>query len=567
MEDITLDAEQARVASEPVGSCLLVLAGPGAGKSQVVAERCRQLVDDGTYPDEILAVSFSNAAVDVLRDRTEEASDTGDRVDVTTLDALAARIRLEFEPSDPIFTGYEASIVRATELVLEGGQTPLDDVRHVIVDEAQDVVGVRADFVLAILGRVRENNAGFTVLGDPMQGIYDFQRRDADTHIGLVELLRKKLAPDEVSLAGEYRSKTPDARRVSSLRSDLTHLSPSACLSRLREVVDDLAPLGQLDEDAVATIRRWPGTTAFLCDTNARAGLVVDALWGLGMGAERAASRAEAALAPWLARVLEDDPGPSMSFTDFETAASVYGIDDIPGKWRAMMRSAGSRRFLDKRSLAVGLSQRRCPPELLRSPESSVVVSTVHRAKGLEFDNVVLVDPGDWYEEDNGEDAASKRLFVALSRSRSHLTTVRGVDTRGWAKRNGSAWLLRGFRGGTRAVLMEPQWCRELGPCSTDLRSAVGREVEWRRGEDLTSVDGGTVPSWDATVDGVPIARTSEVFGSVVRQLSRSKVPALRGARVEGTESVLGQAQQAGRGVHGLWVGARVGGPVAFEWR
>ncbi len=53
----------------------------------------------------------------------------------------------------------------------------------------------------------------------------------------------------------------------------------------------------------------------------------------------------------------------------------------------------------------------------------------------------------------------------------------------------------------------------------------------------------------------------------MVRSLSfGDRVPHLVGGRVEGTETVVGTARGDGPGRHGLWVGARVSGPVVFEW-
>ena len=44
--------------------------------------------------------------------------------------------------------------------------------RHVLVDEIQDLVGPRAQLVMALL---RLADAGFTLFGDPAQAIYGHQ--------------------------------------------------------------------------------------------------------------------------------------------------------------------------------------------------------------------------------------------------------------------------------------------------------------------------------------------------------------------------------------------------------
>ena len=71
--------------------------------------------------------------------------------------------------------GYDGRIAAATALLAEEPTSPLvEDCKHVFVDEIQDLVGVRASMVMALLERVD----GFTLLGDPAQAIYDHQVRD-----------------------------------------------------------------------------------------------------------------------------------------------------------------------------------------------------------------------------------------------------------------------------------------------------------------------------------------------------------------------------------------------------
>ena len=128
----------------PSDARLIVIAGPGAGKSEVVGERCRRLIEHDVYPEEILVISFSNVAVDVVRARTKDVVDEGRGVDCATIDSLAARVRGELEETEPRFTGFDDSIKRATRLLEDADAPVFPDVRHVIVDEVQDVVGVRA---------------------------------------------------------------------------------------------------------------------------------------------------------------------------------------------------------------------------------------------------------------------------------------------------------------------------------------------------------------------------------------------------------------------------------------
>lgn len=563
-----LDPSQERASSAPRDARQIVIAGPGAGKSEVVGARCRQLLDDDVYPEEILVISFSNAAVGVVRDRTRDVVDEGRGIDLATLDSLAARIRSELEESEPVFAGYDDSIRRATTL-LENAERPVfADVRHIIVDEVQDIVGVRTQFVLTLLSKGVQEEAGFTLLGDPMQSLYDFQKDSAGRWSAetFLDQVRQRYLIKETVLSGEYRARTEDARAASKARAELTELPRVERLHRLTDLLAGLPPIGEVDQDLADDVSRWRGLTAFLCDTNARAGLVASRLAAYGIPVELAAAATEPTLAPWIGRILGAYHSGAIARGEFVELAEAEGLPDPLSAWQALVRMADCRGDLELSALGAGLRSRKWRPELLRSPSVDFIASTVHRAKGLEFDNVVLVDPEDWLGDE--PDASARRLFVAMSRARSRLSRAGGICVRYWRKdRPTGTWLQTSPRGrGHLGVLLEPSYARELGPSEVTLNSVIGSSVTWAFDENLTTVDGEELPSWTANIDGIAIARTGEEFGRLVSRLSFSgRAPGLRGGRVEGLETIVGAPSETFEH-HGFWTGARVSGPITFEW-
>ena len=68
---------------------LLVMAGPGSGKTRVVIERIKRLLQTGPRV-KILALTFSNMAAEEMRDRIKEDSNIDDLIDNATIGTIHA---------------------------------------------------------------------------------------------------------------------------------------------------------------------------------------------------------------------------------------------------------------------------------------------------------------------------------------------------------------------------------------------------------------------------------------------------------------------------------------------
>jgi superfamily I DNA/RNA helicase len=94
-DGLTLETNAERAAREQT-HCLALTAGPGAGKTEMLAQRADFLLRTGTcrYPKRILAISFKRDASKNLKERVQRrcGSNLASRLDSYTFDAFAKRI-------------------------------------------------------------------------------------------------------------------------------------------------------------------------------------------------------------------------------------------------------------------------------------------------------------------------------------------------------------------------------------------------------------------------------------------------------------------------------------------
>jgi DNA helicase II / ATP-dependent DNA helicase PcrA len=100
-----------RQAVSHIDGPLLVLAGPGSGKTRVITRRIAHLVQHGVSPWEVLAITFTNKAAREMAERVEQLL-PGSRVWMSTFHRFCARVLRQHAPAlglRPNYTIFDTS--------------------------------------------------------------------------------------------------------------------------------------------------------------------------------------------------------------------------------------------------------------------------------------------------------------------------------------------------------------------------------------------------------------------------------------------------------------------------
>lgn len=595
---VQLTEEQRQLVEQPADARLLVTAPAGSGKTLSLVHRLAFLIEEEELePSEILILSFSRAAVGEVKRRLIAFGTAAALVDVRTFDSYATWLLSEGEPAGPWQRqGFEPRIREATRLIREdpAARGMVTEVRHLVVDEVQDLVGDRAELVLTLLNTDIE---GFTLLGDPAQGIYGFQLADPRERLeGAARLyaeVRERFHENlvEVSLSGNFRAREPEAKAALTFGGALGSVdAPFAEIQYgLRTELMAGDSLGTLDQAAPA-LSRLGGTTAVLCRSNGEVLLISRRLHDLGVPHRLQRSAQDRPIPSWVSSLYRELDSKQPKKSEVLEVLGRAGVDP-EGSWELLRRMDPSRRgeTLDLSAIRRRLACGDFPDDLVEQPSERLVVSTVHRAKGLEFDQVIVVDPGDAPEGDPIEQAERARLlYVAMTRPRDlliHVKPITGSAGRRLRPLEDGRQAELGFKAGATfgmeirpgdVNLEEPAGAigfrKDPRGIQNHLATAVreGDPVMLVRLHEPTSEE---LPRYAVDHGGQLIGVTSESFAKALRTLlpgrNRRLPPVIKNLRIEGVETVVGREAagiNAGLGWSGVWLRPRIAGLGRFDW-
>ncbi len=178
-EEDRLNEEQRKVYDAEINQHINVMAGPGSGKTHTLTLRVARLVHHiGTNPEEILVLAYNRAVVSELKERLGRLfNDLGygnlaKRIKIFTFHGLAKRYCQNEIKGQP-FDEWESILLRQLNNAPGQIMNQLAPLKHILVDEFQDINNLR----IRLLNKLHDlTDSHLFIIGDPNQSIYGYER-------------------------------------------------------------------------------------------------------------------------------------------------------------------------------------------------------------------------------------------------------------------------------------------------------------------------------------------------------------------------------------------------------
>lgn len=440
------EVEQEVLINETASSRIIVNAGPGTGKTYSLIEKLINMVNDQEVdPEEILVLCFSRAAVDVIEKRLQTAYEeekigmNWHSIDIRTFDSFATHLLAyvvdnESELLDSGFSldylDYDGRIKAATDVIKKNNEL-IEQCSHLIVDEVQDLVGVRAKFVMEIVKGLPVDS-GYTLLGDACQSIYDYQIQlgeidsvkfyrwlfESQNHSKLYSLgINYRQVSELEKLGSEYRN-------AILLGDDKDRKQVTNSIFKRVEELRNVDLKNTVYEELVDVFGKK--NVGILTRTNGQALKISTWFRNAGIPHRVQKRLTDHSLNVWIADIFRDYYNDTI---DKETFVQMYSEkgdlrvdpEDIWSSLEKTQYEARDRYYV--KDLLMGILNNGKTKEFYTvTDEEQITISNIHRAKGREFDDVVLLeDTLQMNDQDLKDIQENKVSYVAVTRAKEKI--------------------------------------------------------------------------------------------------------------------------------------------------
>jgi ATP-dependent DNA helicase RecQ len=424
----SLSPTQLSIIKDQTSKYIVVAAGPGSGKTRVLVHKLASLLlMEDVKHEQLLMLTFSRAAATEFKKRLIGLyGNAANFIEIKTFHSfcfdLLGRVG-SLEKSDDI-------LKNAIEKI-RNGEVEKSKITKVVlvIDEAQDIDSREYELINVLIDQ--NDDLRVIAVGDDDQNIFSFRGSDSK----YMEQIMNKENAAKYELLDNYRSRNNLVKFSDQFVKTIKHrlktlpviskFSENGSIKIVHYLSENLST--PLVDDIVST--DLSGSTCVLTRTNIEALYITGLLNRKGFRAKLIQTNDGFNLknileVRTLIEILKrDDDSPSISDEKWESAKS-----EISRKYskslnleicRNIIREFESTntRIKYKSDLEVFIEESKLE-DFLGSDDETIFVSTMHKAKGREFDNLfIMLDGYDAIQDDE-----KRLLYVAMTRAKQNLT-------------------------------------------------------------------------------------------------------------------------------------------------
>lgn len=421
-----LSKRQMEIISDKESRCIVVAAGPGSGKTRVLVHKLASLLQlEDVKHEQLLMLTFSRAAATEFKQRLLDLiGNAAHFVEIKTFHSycfdLLGRIGNLEDAKDVVST--------AAEMISQGEVEPSRIGKTVLViDEAQDMSAAEYKLVKALM----DNNEEMRVIavGDDDQNIYEFRGADSD----YMYRLTQEQGSSFVEMTENYRSmrhvvdfSNGFAKRIGKRMKTTPIVSMKEDAGWVEVIRHQSAYMYQpLVENLIC--HQGSGSTCVLTQTNEEAVILVALLRKRGINSKLIQSMdgflfwnlvemryfLKSLSCGLNAPLIPDELWEKVKHDTFAKYDRSQSLPYVKRCVELFEQTNRKKYFSDFKEFVFESSVE----DFCDISDAGVVVSTIHKAKGREFDDVYMLI-SDCYSKD---DALMRRYYVGMTRARKRL--------------------------------------------------------------------------------------------------------------------------------------------------
>ena len=232
-EQLQDNPEQWAIYNENSNENVNVEAGPGSGKTHVLTLKCAKLIyHQHVNPKSILVLAYNRAVVVELKSRLAKLfaslglSRSASQLHIYTFHSLAKRVC-----GDTALSGYEMNewekvLLKTINENPNDVRAAIPNLQYVFIDEFQDITQTRLNAMFGLKGIF--SDLTFFTIGDKDQSIYGFEKEESMDPNFYYDQLYKTLSPKKMTMSTNYRSYPKILKEASRYLPETSHV-PVPC--------------------------------------------------------------------------------------------------------------------------------------------------------------------------------------------------------------------------------------------------------------------------------------------------------------------------------------------------